>query len=436
MKHHPPSEQLWTFVRALTARGEQGVLSHLLRCPSCARLALSSLTDPTSPGAAGDPGDTVPGHHPLPEGEGWAIVAGEGHEHSAALLAELLAAPPRARRELLTSGRRRSIWAVADQAFREALSTLDLAPRRSAELVHIGLAVVARLDSAEIGRQLVADLEARGQVLRGELDRRRGRLEPARRSLAAAGRRLAGSLDPLEGALLEHARGLLNRDQGQATLARRYLENAESLYREVGDDPHAARVAHSAALLELRLGQPETALDLLAWAESLAGGEAPWLKACLAFHRGVALTECGRFAEARKELVWIRSLGASVPGLASERRLLWLEGWLHAGAGGLEAAAVILAQAQARPVRSAAERWLVALDESAVLLELEHRGELRRSAAKRLRSRALQQGAPAAVVEWFRLAAAEARPSRRVLEDALQEVRSHRLVALTLGEPL
>ena len=184
MSDHPESRHLLDFVARLGETDEGGLFRHLLSCPACSKVALELIENQRR----GLDWGNVLSFHPVVDRaasrletvwrERWSDAEAD-RQGCEARLAELLAAPPGRRAELLARDGRLRVWAVADRALETAAASLTEEPRRALEIARVGLQVTASLDAGFYGERLLADLELRALALVGEAHRRLGDLDAA-----------------------------------------------------------------------------------------------------------------------------------------------------------------------------------------------------------------------------------------------------------------
>jgi tetratricopeptide (TPR) repeat protein len=213
------------------------------------------------------------------------------------LMRELLAVSPQ---------RQRAIAANNPRFRSRALAELLLAGNESEETLNLALDIARNLDLEEATK---APLVARALALRGEAERRRGRLASASRDLKLAMKLIQGSPDALEErAIVCAAAGRLRLAQGAADEAAAFLERAADAYDDVGELASSAEVLIELGKVHLEMADIERALA--AFEEALFTMEIP---PDVSFQALQGATAClvleGRLEEARESvLTWMERL--------------------------------------------------------------------------------------------------------------------------------
>lgn len=167
------------------------------------------------------------------------------------LLAELLALPPGAQLDQISSDRRFLNWGMLELLLDRAGHLDERDPTESGRLAFLVLAAADFLDDGRHAPAVVEDLKARAWATVGEARRRAGALHGAEEALrAAAACLLYGTGDLLVEARLLEFEAAVRRDQGEPGEALALLKRASSRYLE----------AHEFRLLARALGKREELL--------------------------------------------------------------------------------------------------------------------------------------------------------------------------------
>lgn len=441
MADHPDAAKVLAFVETLSDGEARGVLTHLLSCPDCARLALDVIQGPR-----GEPDwsnvlhfgfssmfDKVWSRH-------FAEAESERHE-SVARLDELLGLLPTDRRRRIESDPRYRTWALADEALGSAPSLLVLDPSQGRDRVELGLAVAEALDPASYGERLLADLEARGCSLLGEAYRRLGDFLTAEAAFSRAEAALERSIDPAETARFEHLLGLLRRDQGRVSEARSHLDQAASVYLEVGDRERSARPVASRGLTDLLEDRIERAETRFRTALDRFGRENRSLpRLLILYHLALSLLELERYPEAKRICDETTPLLAQWPGLDRDPRVAWLRALVAAGTRDPERAIPCIEGVceELRWQRPKGPFVLAAMDLAVLYLE-QDRPEALEPIVREIEvcTEAPRLTGSAAKAVDFLISLADDPPrSREELRGARKQTRPARIRALSLGDPI
>jgi tetratricopeptide (TPR) repeat protein len=214
------------------------------------------------------------------------------------------------------------------------------APGEMVRLTELALLAVERLDPAQHGDLVIADLRARTWGELGNAHRVNSDLDAAGdalRNATAWARR--GTGDPLLAARLGSLFASLCADQRRFAEAARILGRVQAAYRALGDRHLAGRTLISLGIVLSNDGQPRPAVAAICEGLGLVDGEREPELRLLALHNLVfSLVEAGEYRRARTVLGQVRPLYRQHGDDLNLLRLRWLEGKIYAGLGELEAA--------------------------------------------------------------------------------------------------
>ena len=218
-------------------------------------------------------------------------------------------------------------------------------PREAVDVVQLAIAVLERLDPAEIGAQRKADLQAAAWGTLGNVKRLASDFEGSRRAFNEAWRILdTGTGDPLQAANVLVLEAGYVRDIGEFETAEAALEEALEIYRAAGD-------AHLQGRTLLKMGDaigqihPERGLAHIGKGLPLIDRTVePRLELCAAHDLAWFTNDCGRPKEALAVLDRARPLYQQFPDKWTQLRLHWLEGRIARNLGDLAGAEHILRQ--------------------------------------------------------------------------------------------
>jgi tetratricopeptide (TPR) repeat protein len=249
---------------------------------------------------------------------------------------------------LVAGERRVSDLVPEDAALLRGVAVIDLlleqsrrlrfhAPDEMVRLTELALLAVERLDRAQHGDLVIADLRARTWGELGNARRVSSDLdaaEDALRNATAWARR--GTGDPLLAARIGDLYASLHSDQRRFSEAARILHLVQAAYRAVGDDHLAGRALISRGSVLGNAGQPREALAAICDGLGLVDLDREPELELLALHNMVfSLVETGEYRQARIVLGKIRPLYRRQGDDLNLLRLRWLEGKIDSGLGEL-----------------------------------------------------------------------------------------------------
>lgn len=257
------------------------------------------------------------------------------------LLAELLAASHRERLALVEGDPRfrtpplcealldrraeASSGCIGPAVIAEDLGTSPTEPR---ELADLALILCGRIETADWGRSIVRDLEARAWAHRGDVACRAGQLEEAQRAF-----RMAHSLfglsseDPWDWAEISRYEARFELARGQTEAATALALESAALYRKLGERDLLSATLAEVGPLALRARRPDLAISALAEAVELIdpAREPRRLAGCLHW-LGSLLVRTERAREALGHLWRARSLYERLREPEEVLRVRWSEG--------------------------------------------------------------------------------------------------------------
>ncbi|HKH50174.1 MAG TPA: tetratricopeptide repeat protein [Thermoanaerobaculia bacterium] len=218
-------------------------------------------------------------------------------------------------------------------------------PAEAVDIVRLAILVAERLDTASMGAERIADLQAAAWAALGNVLRLASDFEGSRHAFNEAWRILEGGTgDPLEEANLLCLEAGYIRDMGEFETAETALEEALKLYEEVGD-------AHLQGRTLLKMGDaigdihPERALTHIRLGLALIdASKEPRLDLCAQHDLALYLNESGQPEEALAVLDRARPLYRQFPDEWAQLRLHWLEGKIARNLGDLAGAESIFQQ--------------------------------------------------------------------------------------------
>ena len=356
---------------------------------------------------------------------------------AASLLAdELLSRTPRERQELARMGRPRSkfqTFAVCERLIERSFQEGFKDPARSVEVAELAIRLADGLDAGYYGHTVVHDLKARAWAYLGNARRISSDLTGAEQALAHAGALAElGSADPLEEARILDFKASLLSDQGRFERAVDLLDAVIDIYEEIRDPHRKGRALISQALFLSYAGRPERTVERIRQGLDLIDGEEEPRLVLMARHNlAWALNDCGRSAEALRQLESFRHAYGEFPDPWTALRLAWLEGRIAAGLGKLEEAGRLLRQVRERFVGQALgyDASMVTLDLAALYLREGRTAEVRQLAAEMLPiflSQDVHRQALAALAAFQRAAEMDRATPRLVQEIAAYLTRARR----------
>jgi tetratricopeptide (TPR) repeat protein len=437
-EHHPDRETLETFSSG-GLRPEEGawIEAHLRSgCGICQRTVdglLASLAD-GPPVAAGLDWDDDESWKPIVARleRRMALIRLE-REAASRLTDELLGRAPRERQDLIRARSGYHTFAVCERLVELSFEVGFQDPARSIEIAELAIRLADGLDAGGYGSSVVYDLKARAWACLGNARRISSDLTGAEQALARA-EALAeeGSADPLEEARILDLKASLLSDQGRFERAVDLLDAVIDIYEEIRDPHRKGRALISQALFLSYAGRPEQTVERIRQGLDLIDGEEEPRLVLMARHNlAWALNDCGRSAEALRQLESFRHTYGEFPDSWTALRLAWLEGRIAAGLGKLDEAGRLLRQVRERFVEQALgyDACMVTLDLASLYLREGRTAEVRQLAAEMLPiflSQDVHRQALAALAAFQRAAEMDRVTPRLVQEIAAYLTRARR----------
>ena len=261
-----------------------------------------------------------------------------------ALVAEILGHPPGARSDLIRTDKRFQNAAVCELLIQRGFEEGFRDRPRAIEIAELALLVTDHLEPGLYGRSVVLDFRARAWAFLGNARRLSFDLTGAEEALDQAESCLEqGSADPMEEARILDLRASLVGDQGSFEQAAEILDAVIDIYDELRESHLKGRAMISKGHFLGFSGWPEDAIRVTRKGLGLLDWKREPRLVLMARHNLVwFLTDCGRAAEARRQLERFRHVYSDFPDPWIELRLAWLEGRIAGGLGRLEKAAEIL----------------------------------------------------------------------------------------------
>ncbi len=218
-------------------------------------------------------------------------------------------------------------------------------PREAVDVVQLAIAVLERLDSAEIGAERRADLQAAAWATLGNVKRLASDFEGSRRAFNEAWRILEmGTGDSLQAANVLILEAGYVRDIGEFETAEAAIEEALEIYQAAGD-------AHLQGRTLLKMGNaigylyPERGLAHIRKGLPLIDRTVePRLELCAEHDLAWFTNDSGQPKEALAVLDRARPLYQQFPDKWTQLRLHWLEGRIARNLGDLSGAEDIFRQ--------------------------------------------------------------------------------------------
>lgn len=330
---HVSEDLLGRFLRVEVTKSEaQEVVRHLLTgCDSCAALA-HRLAEGLGPGAPA-PADWEVRYEQVFQR---ALAFASAEEQRIALeklrgwgqWAYLAPLHPQVRFALVESDPSYHTFGLYDRLLEASRWYTRTEPVEAVDVVRLALLISERLDSAKMGQERRADLQARAWAALGNARRLASDFEGARRSFNEAWRVLEeeGTNDPAERAHILGLEATYISDIGEFETAEEALGEALQVYREIPD-------VHMQGRTFLKMGatighiDPARGLAHIRNALSLIDcGTEPRLDLCAQHDLAWFLADNGQAEEALAVLERARPLYQQFPDQYTQLRLHWLEG--------------------------------------------------------------------------------------------------------------
>ncbi len=314
-----------------------------------------------------------------------AIAAAE-RQDAPGLVAELLGRPPRERERLARDSGRYQTLAVCELVIEKSFEERFGDNSRAVELAELGLLLAAQLDGDRYGRSVVKDLQARAWAYLGNARRMTFDLPGAEEALAQAERLVeTGSADPLEEARILDLRASLLSDQGRFEQAAELLDLVIDIYESLHEPNRKGRALISKGVFLGYAGWPEEAIRVIRKGLSLVDWEAdPRLMLMARHNLAWFLNECGRSAEALRQLQRFRHVYSEFDDPWTVLRFTWLSGRIAAGLGRCAEAEESLSEVRRRLLADGRgyDAALVTLDLANVYLQGGRSAEVKRLAGE------------------------------------------------------
>jgi tetratricopeptide (TPR) repeat protein len=339
MKAHPHDE----LIRKASQRQDRGldrVLEHVASCPKCR-------------GRLAGPGEEPAASHEPAVGRSlaavrgrWAALARERAE-APSLLGSLVTLDSGQQRLLVRNSRRFQTWGLCELLIARGKEETYTDARHAEKLLHLALAVTARLAPASYGREFVEDLRARSWGAIANARRCQRDLTASEEAFEEAFARLRrGTEDPMEKATLFHLQASLRRDQQRAGESLSLSRRAIAVFERLGQTQAIARALISSSIVHAESGNLSRSVqDLQQSLQWIEPSREPRLALTAANNLATDLAAAGRFLEARRVLLQARSLYARFPEF--ENHHLWVEGIVAGALGRRVEAEAALRQARA-----------------------------------------------------------------------------------------
>ena len=303
------------------------------------------------------------------------------------LAAELLAASPAQRAELLRTQSRFCSLPVCELFIEQSFAVGFEDSARAAELAELALLLADHLDAGYYGKAVVQDLRARAWAHLGNARRIGSDLNGAEQALRRAEALLdEGSADPLDEARVLDFKVSLLSDQGWFEQAADLLNAVISIYEDVQDQHRKGRALISQGLVLSYAGRPAQAVTCLTDGLAAIDWAAEPRLALMARHNlAWSLNDCGRSEEARRLLERFREEYHGFHDAWTELRLRWLESRIALRLGHEEEAEQGLCEVRARFLeKDVYGSTLVMLDLASLYLRQGKGDAVRRLAAETL----------------------------------------------------
>lgn len=264
-------------------------------------------------------------------------------------LAELLAAPPSEREQLLTSDTRFHTYSLAVQTLRRAATAIFHCPEPALELARLARSITAQVSPRLCGgTAALADLEAYTLAMEGNALRVSGDLQRARAIFSVARHvQQKGGADPDLMARIDRLEAVLCRDLSQLHTSLTLLDQAAKTFRALKAHDELARTLISRSnvfLVQRDFGKAENLLE-----RALGFSSDPNLRYVVKHNLVDILVRSGRPREAASLFEEAEDLYQEQPDPLTAIQRIWLKGLIvRELRKDLEQAAELLTEAAAR----------------------------------------------------------------------------------------
>lgn len=336
---HTSREVLQQFFRTeLSRREAKRVVRHLLaQCPDCLALALEVgenegvLHSVRAPHRASP---FAPSHHYEEiflrlQRNANSVEAELARERprSLSLWAYLKNHPQDRRLIIIRNNPRMHTWSLYGRLLEKSREMSFRDPIEAANLAHLALAVVDKLDPMRYGQERIADFRAGALAALGNAQRLASEFAAAKGSFQDAWEILSqGTGDPMERANLISLRSSLHKDLGEFEEAVRLTDQEISIFRRL-NAPHLEGRALLRQAAIVGLFDPEKGTGLAEAGLALIDSfREPRLEMCGLHSLAHFLNDTGQSQRARSILEASRPIFAQFDDSWTQIRLLWLEG--------------------------------------------------------------------------------------------------------------
>lgn len=280
------------------------------------------------------------------------------------LVGEILALPPRRRREAVAEDGRFQTLAVAEHLLSRSRKLSFQSPRQGRELAELGLSIVQGLDPRRYQAHVLQDACGRAWSEVANCHRLSSDHANAERAMLKAQACLRDSFDRLEQARFFNLKAALRKDQRRFEEALKLRDRAIAIYTRFKEHHSLGLVLNNKGSDYLEMGEPVAAIDCLRDAVRYLDPELE-PQAVVGTHHNLmtALLLQDRALEASD--VFSRVEGMYGQDVWSQARRHWVHGRIAAGLGQLEKA-----EGAFRAARALFEEREIAYDLALVSLEL------------------------------------------------------------------
>lgn len=305
-----------------------------------------------------------------------------------ALVAEILSHPAAEQPALVRTHSRFHSVAVCELLIERAFEEGFRDPSRAVETAGLALLTLDHLEEDRYGRSVVLDFRARAWAFLGNARRIAFDLAGAEEALDQAESCLEqGSADPMEEARILDLRASLLGDQGFFEQAAETLDLVIDIYNDLRERHLKGRAMISKGKFLGYSGWPEEAIRVIRHGLGLVDWDREPRLVLVARHNlAWFLNDCGRAAEAQRQLERFRHAYRDFPDSWTELRLAWLDGRIAGRLGRLNQAVETLREVRRRFLAEGQDydASLVALDLAHLYLQEGRAAEVRELAREML----------------------------------------------------